>query len=96
MYDRYIPYELSTAQIWILGSIFYQLFEGTKPYPEERVKSKALGRVMFSRHNRPSNECIELIEWMLKVEPNHRPQSVNRVMKHGWFGWCEEFGIEFY
>ncbi|CAG8615370.1 7987_t:CDS:2, partial [Paraglomus occultum] len=85
MYDHYVPYELSTAQIWVLGIVFYQLFEAVKPYHEEQVKSKALGRVMFSRHNRPSNECVELIEWMLKVDPNHRPQSVSRVMQHGWF-----------
>ena len=85
MYDHN-QYELSTAQIWALGTVFYQLFETIRPYDEERVKSKALGRVMFSRHNRPSNECVELIEWMLKVEPNHRPQSVRRVIEHGWFG----------
>ena len=65
--------------------MFYQLFEAIPPYHEERVKSKALGRVMFSRYNRPSNECVELMEWMLKVEPNHRPQSVSRVMEHRWF-----------
>ena len=82
MYD-YIPYELSTAQIWVLGTVFYQLFEAIRPYDEERVKSKALGRVMFNRHNRPSNECVELIEWMLKVDSNHRPQSVSRVMEYG-------------
>ncbi|CAG8528357.1 4206_t:CDS:2 [Paraglomus occultum] len=85
MYDHYIPYELSTAQIWVLGTVFYQLFEAAKPYHEERVKSKALGRVMFSRHNRPSNECVELIDWMLKTEPTHRPQSVSRVIEHCWF-----------
>ncbi|CAG8515414.1 10471_t:CDS:2 [Paraglomus brasilianum] len=86
MYDYCIPYELSTAQIWVLGAVFYQLFEATNPFHEERIKSKALGPVMFNRYNRPSNECVELIDWMLKVEPNHRPQSVNRVISHGWFG----------
>ena len=84
MYDC-MPYELSTAQVWVLGAIFYSLFEETHPFHEERIKSKALGPVIFSRYNRPSNECVELINWMLKVEPNHRPPSVNRVSEHGWF-----------
>ncbi|CAG8574545.1 9078_t:CDS:2 [Paraglomus occultum] len=85
MYDHRMPYELSTAQIWVLGAIFYQLFEATNPFHEERIKSKALGPVMFSRYNRPSNECVQLMDWMLKVEPDHRPQTVNRVIRHGWF-----------
>jgi len=90
MYDHHIPYELSTAQIWTLGCVLYELFEAMKPFHEERVKSKALGRVMFSRNNRPSNECIELIDWMLKAEPNHRPPSVRRVIVHEWFEMNDE------
>ena len=80
----YVTYRQSTAQVWVLGTIFYQLFERTKPFQKERVSCGALGPVMFSRYNRPSEECVELMEWMLDVDPNRRPQCVDDVLAHSW------------
>ena len=77
-------YRQSTAQVWALGSIFYQLFERIEPFQKERVSCNALGPVMFSRYNRPSEECVELMEWMLDVDPNRRPQCIDDVLAHSW------------
>ena len=77
-------YRQSTAQIWVLGTIFYQLFEQIEPFQKERVSCGALGPVMFSRYNRPSEECVELMEWMLDVNPSRRPQCVDDVLAHSW------------
>ncbi|CAG8642327.1 696_t:CDS:2, partial [Paraglomus occultum] len=80
----HVTYKQSTAQVWILGSIFYQCFERIEPYQQERVRCKALGPVMFSKYNRPSKECVELMEWMLDVDPNRRPQCINDILNHVW------------
>ncbi|CAG8634791.1 7931_t:CDS:2 [Paraglomus brasilianum] len=80
----HVTYKQSTAQVWILGSIFYQLFERIEPFQRERVICKALGPVMFSKYNRPSEECVELMEWMLNVDPNRRPQCIDEVLDHEW------------
>ncbi|CAG8640735.1 3445_t:CDS:2 [Paraglomus brasilianum] len=80
----HVTYRPSTAQIWVLGTIFYQLFERIEPFQKERVICKALGPVMFSKYNRPSEECVELMEWMLNVDPNRRPQCIEDVLDHEW------------
>ena len=86
MYER--VYKQSTAQIWVLGIILYQLFEAIKPFQKEQVECKALGPLMFSEYNRPSQVCVELMEWMLKVDPNLRPQCINNVIEYEWFTTC--------
>ncbi|CAG8607708.1 9794_t:CDS:1 [Paraglomus occultum] len=80
----HITYKQSTAQIWVLGTILYQLFERIEPYRKERVSCNALGLVMFSKYNRPSEECVELMEWMLAADPDRRPQCIDDVLAHRW------------
>ncbi|CAG8589967.1 2831_t:CDS:2 [Paraglomus occultum] len=84
MYNRHDIYRRATAQVWVLGNIFYQLFERIEPYPKERVIAKALGPVMFSKDNRPSEECVLLMESMLDADPNRRPQCIEDVLAHFW------------
>ena len=93
---QYMSPEVSTGiysnkwDIWPIGVMLYEMISGELPYHGRWVKdikfwieSKSLSFVN-KIWSKISPECIDLIKWMLKVNPDNRI-SAKKALKHKWF-----------
>lgn len=99
-------YDAKKADVWSCGVVLYAMLTGKYPFKrdEDNALSKvqgiraALQRILRGEYTAPPNvspECSDLLQGMLKPDPEHR-FSVESILKHPWYKEGLSPGVEGY
>merc|ERR1712232_235671 len=77
MVDVYLRFPITTkVDIWALGCILYALLYNKLPFQEAEVLAIRDGRYSLpSRSPAPSAKILDLLVWLLAVDPRQRPSA---------------------
>ncbi|KAI9300026.1 kinase-like domain-containing protein [Cunninghamella echinulata] len=75
-------YRAEPAEIWSLGVLLYTILFGEIPFANPQAA--VAGQFVFPSHIKVSNECLQLITWLLEHHPDRRP-TIDQVLMHPWF-----------
>jgi serine/threonine kinase 16 len=67
----------ASSDVWSLGCCIYAAAFGHSPFDGSALAAMS-GRLSFPRDHSYSKELCDCIQWVLKVEPSHRP-SVTQI-----------------
>jgi serine/threonine kinase 16 len=62
----------ASSDVWSLGCCIYAAAFGHSPFDGSALAAMS-GRLSFPRDHSHSKELCDCIQWVLKVEPSHRP-----------------------
>jgi len=80
-----IGYEGFKCDIWSAGVTLYYILSGTLPFKGSNIQEleKAILRGEFERIRNVSDEANDIIEGMLRIDPEKR-LSIDEILKHPW------------
>jgi len=91
IYQNLTPFDGSAVDIWTVGTILFCILTGNRSYSfPDAVDAQFywmthdLSRLLHDWGNKLSEECVDLLENMLQVDPRLR-YSLEEVMSHPWF-----------
>jgi len=89
----YLPPEMlehkehdKNVDIWAIGILIHELCTGYPPF-ESNTESERRKRIQSREFNLPtflSEDCRDLIDKIIQLEPSHRP-TLAQIMDHPWF-----------